>query len=1265
MKHIVFNSSDKKAISDARSELENGNYKSALLQIFSSKTDEKKLLKLIKKFIKIFPNIVVIGATTAGEILNAKMYDNTTVLSLSLFNITSLKAKYIKDIDKKSGMELSSTICSKHTKATIILSQGLNGDDYDGFLKGFKEKNPNIIVAGGLAGDNFKLKKTFVFLNGIVYDEGSVAVSFSSKKLYADNRYNLNWIPIGKEFTITKSQGNIVHSIDNESSVEVFKKYLGEQIFDMDAKALPDFQLLYKEGLTTVARTPMARDGDSLIFAAPLKEGQKVQFGFSNAPSVISGSKFIKNIISKKPADAVYIFSCIARKTLLGNTLEDEFKHFESIAPTAGFFTYGEYYSTSDNNALLNCTTTILILSESKKIKKSKSIDKKIVYNLDDITFNALTHFIEQTSQELNANVKLLNQYKNTVDSSLLVSKTDLNGAITYVNDNFCKVSGYSKEELIGKNHNIVRDRRVSNFIFKKMWATIKNEKIWRGQFPNIAKNKTVYYIDATIMPTYNEYDEVDGYIAIRQNITKQIIARNRIKDKEKFIKAIFDNQENIVILTSKKDGMISANKTLYEYFNYTNFEEFKEEHNCISELFLEEEGYIHPSKNMDWLNLFSRDKNIDYKAKMLAKNGQIYIFDVKVNKINNQYIINLSDITNLENALQKAYLSEKAKSAFLANMSHEIRTPLNGILGFTDLLMKKEFSKENKKYIDIIHNSGKSLLNIVNDILDFSKIENGELSLYNTDSNLFMEMESVVSIFASLAKSKKIDYYIYIDTNIPKKLTCDVQRIKQVLSNLISNAIKFTPENGTVGVEILLKKIKNSFAIIEFNIKDSGIGISKEKTKIIFDAFSQADNSISREFGGTGLGLSISSKYIEMMNDKLRVKSIEGEGSEFYFKLELPIADIVCSVNKDFNIKDRTIAILQPNESIICKINEVVQIYLDSWKCDYKIINSLELLDENIDILIICSRLFEKQTCNNALEKFDNLNLIYLEGGDDRFDCRHNRFHFIAQPMTGSSLYDMFMSLSYDDNNELAEVKIVKKYEQFNGNILIAEDNVTNQMLIEIILKERGLNYLIVDNGQKAVNEALKKDYDLILMDINMPILDGVSATKQLRDANYDKPIVSLSANVIKSDVQSYKEAGIDDTLAKPIDTQALDNVLRKYITNEDKEELIDFDEVDVDFLSKAISIPNKDIIMKLLKSFSNSAKDIIDNLKDKSMDDKILHNIKGISGNLRFNKLFELSKKLEPKVSTWDEQENKENKELVISHLNNIIKNINLLNK
>ncbi|MEA2100853.1 MAG: ATP-binding protein [Campylobacterota bacterium] len=1261
MKHIVFSNSDKKEIKSAIKEANKEQYRSKLIQIFTSITNEIKLKKLLNKYTKKFPNTIIIGTTTAGEISHAKMFDNSTIISLSLFKETNLKAKYIKNINKEAGLKLSSKICSKNTKATIILSESLKGQDYDGFIKGFKEKNPNIILAGGLAGDNFKLQKTYVFLDDTIYDEGSVAVSFSSKTLYADNRYNLNWTPIGKEFTITLADGNIIHKIDNQNSVEFFKKYLGDDIFADGAKALSEFQLLYTEGSTIVSRTPMAIDGESLIFAAPIKEGQKVQFGFSNADAVLAGSSKINSMMKKNPAEGVYIYSCIARKTLLGDTLENEFKSFEQVAPTAGFFTYGEYYSTSKNNAVLNCTTTLLILSESNKKAKQKK------HNMSDITFSALTHLVKQTADELSSNVKLLNQYKDAVDESLLVSKTDKDGVITFVNDNFCRVSQYSREELIGKKHSIVRDDNVSAFIFKKMWTAIQNGKTWRGSFPNRAKDGSVYYVNATIMPTYDDNKNIDGFIAIRQDTTKQVLAKKKMQEKEKLIKAIFDNQDNIVIFTSNEGDMINANQTLFKYFSYKNFAEFKLEHKCICELFMQEDGYVYVQKDKNWIEEILQDRDTDHKVKMLTKHKKVHTFNITIKKIDNGYIINLSDITNLENALLKAYSSEQAKTTFLANMSHEIRTPLNGILGFTDVLNKKQLDKDSKRYVDIISKSGKTLLNVVNDILDFSKLESGELSIYETESNLFSEMEATVSTFASTSKSKKIDYYTYIDTNIPKTLKCDSQRIKQVVNNLISNAIKFTPEGGKVGVNISLKEIKNKKAIIEFSVKDSGIGIAKDKISSVFQAFSQADDSISRKYGGTGLGLSISSQYIQIMGDKLKVKSKEGEGSNFYFKLKLPIIDATYSVKKDFDATDKNIYILQAKDSITCGINKVVETYLDRWQCNYQTIDSLDQINDKMTLLIVCAKIFDYDLSYSMLEEFKNLHIIYIEGGEEKSCCIHPQFHIIEQPMTGSALFDKIITLTHNNSDTTNSQINTDETKKFDGDILIAEDNQTNQILIAVMLDEREVNYKIVENGQEVVDEALQKSYNLIFMDINMPVIDGVTATKILREKGYTQPIVSLSANVIESDVKTYIEAGVDDSLSKPIITAELDTILERYLENKIKKTFanLKFDVVNLEQLTVNLSLPNQDIVLKLLNSFSESAQELIKTIDTKGLNEDNIHSIKGLSGNLRFNKLFKLIKEMEHNFENWDEIKNKQNSETIKSHLNEAIKNIDLLNK
>ena len=1256
MKHISFNYKDKDSFKKVQKLAQKKKYKTQLIQLFTALTDKKKIQAILDKLAKKFPLAVVIGTTTAGEISHAKMYDNSTIVSVSLFESTSLFASHVKKTNKKTGQKISKNICSANTKAAIVISEGLNGEDYEGFIKGIKQMNPELIISGGLAGDNFVLKETFIFLGTKIYESGAVAVSFSGKNLFADNKYNLNWAPIGKKFTITESKGNIVSKIDNVDAVEKFKRYLGEAIFENNAAALPDFQLLYKEGSTIVARTPLAVQGNALVFAAPIKEGQEVQFGFSNAAAVVSGSNNISNDMAENPAEAIYIYSCIARKTLLGKTLEKEFAAFESIAPTAGFFTYGEFYSTSANNALLNCTTTILVLSESsKKAKEGTTQVLKTNKGLENLTFNALTHFIERTSSELKENLELLNQYKSTVDMTSLISKTDEKGIITYVNDNFCKTSQFTRKELIGKNHNIVRDPAVSDFIFKKMWHNIARGKVWRGLLSNKAKDGTVYYVDATINPILDEDGNIKEFIAIRQDVTKQIQSKKRIQEKEKLIKAIFDNQDSIVIYASKAKGMLNVNRKLFDYLNFNTLEEFKSQHSCICDLFLEKEGYTYPSKNPKWIDDIANNATDEHKAQIIVKDGTIHTFNIIIKKIDDEYIINLYDITTLEEALRKAHMSEQAKSTFLANMSHEIRTPLNGILGFTDVLTKKDLDKDSKRYVDIIHKSGETLLSVVNDILDFSKLESGELSLYENESNLFEEMEATVSTFASVSRTKELDFYTYIDTNIPKTLKCDVQRIKQVLNNLSSNAIKFTPKNGEVGIRIELKEIKGNNATIYFGVKDSGIGIAKDKIKTIFKAFSQADNSISREFGGTGLGLAISSQYIQMMNSELKVTSEEGEGSEFYFTLTLPIINSANIFQDTLFKKEVNIKLLHSKEEA-CGINSVVSNYLDAWKCSYDRIENADTIDENTDILIVCAKLFDQNSCQQALDKYEKLQLIYIEGSQNHFNCTHKKFHLIEQPMTGSALFEKIMDLVNieEDIVELKNAPATEHTIQHKGNILIAEDNETNQILISIMLEDRGLNYKIVNNGQEAVDEALgTNQYDIIFMDINMPVLDGVSATKILREKLYTKPIISLSANVIESDIKSFKEAGVDETLNKPIVPSELDKVLTQYL--QDK-----FDKVDLEFISQKLSISNLDIIKKLLDSFANSAQDLIDSIGSESLDADIIHNIKGVAGNLRFNYLYELSISLEENIKEWSEADYKTYSKLVVTHLQKLLQQI-----
>lgn len=1109
MKHLVFSLTQKKKYAKALKQAAKKKYRGILLQVFTSEFNEKKLLSILRRLQDDFPTASIVGVTAAGEIAGAKMLEHATVVSLSLFEKTQVDIAYTSQIDEQSGLELAKKICREKTKAVILLSEGLKGKDYEGFLKGFKKHDPSLVIVGGLAGDELKLEKTFVLYQTNIYEDGSVAVALSGEDIYASNRYNLNRFSVGQEFVVTKANGNVVEEIDSQNIIELCKTYLGEDIFDL-SQGMPDFQLLYKAGDTVISRTPLRVEENKVIFAAPVKEGQRVRFGFSNAASVISGAHKIAKEIAKKPADAIYIFSCIARKFYLHEMLENEFKAFEKIAPTAGFFTYGEYFGTSKNIALLNCTTTILVLSENikRKTKKTKHLENELFSKTkDSLTFKVLTNFIERTTTELDSNIHLLQQYKEIIDKAFLAVKIDTQGNITYVNENFCRLGRCDRKNIQNQKNFYSIDQKMIETISKKL----KNEKLWHSEVLEIMIDAERFYIDTVVMPIMDETLQIIEYLAIGQDITKQVKAQKELEEKNRFIEAIFDHQESIVVTVSKKKKNFMMNKKFFEYFDFASPEDFCSKHKSVSELFVCEKGYINEIDNPDWIDLIEQNPNTDYKVKMVVKDGKTKIFKIKVNLIENRYIISLNDITSLEHAIKKAHSSERAKAAFLASMSHEIRTPLNGIIGFTKLLKKELKEEKTKHYVEIIDKSSQMLLHIVNDILDFSKIESGEITLVKESADFKEEIKSVALTFSSLSKEKQLSYAINIDPDIPDILVCDIQRIKQVVANLLGNAVKFTPEHGLIKLEVKLEKLRGNDAEILISVIDNGIGISKEKQKTIFQPFAQADGSIDRKYGGTGLGLSISSKFVELMGSQIKLESKEGVGSRFFFRLNLPVA----------------------------KTNEK-----------------------------------SKSPEQKSFEPY--------------------RFH----------------------------------------KVLIVEDNETNRLLLELFLQERKIEFDSAIHGKQAINKIAKISYDLVLMDINMPVMDGLSAIKELRKRGYTMPIVTLSANVIESDIQEFIAAGASDTLHKPIVAEKLDAILKKYLYDIKSKTQKKQNSSKYEFhkrLQDRFALLDNEAIEQLAYSFQNSISELLEKLQNGIFDYKTAHTIKGLAANFGFDDIAEIAAKAE----------------------------------
>ena len=498
----------------------------------------------------------------------------------------------------------------------------------------------------------------------------------------------------------------------------------------------------------------------------------------------------------------------------------------------------------------------------------------------------------------------------------------------------------------------------------------------------------------------------------------------------------------------------------------------------------------------------------------------------------------------------EEALNANETKSKFLANMSHEIRTPLNAIIGFSDILSNANMDDNDKEKAEIISKSAKALLNIINDILDISKIESGKYEVSKSNFDLRDLLEQIVQLYAVNTKQKNIRFLYTLDESIPNFVFSDETKIKQVLSNILSNAIKFTPENKKVTFNVKLLKLENNIASVRFSVKDEGIGISLENQRSIFEPFSQADGTISRKYGGTGLGLAISLNIVKMLGSEIKLISRENEGSLFYFDLDLVIQDIINLDSSKLKYDFAICNIVEDTENIKNHLANVVKYFGRIHQGDEDI-ESCEKID-----LIFCFG--DPQFYDKLLRRKERFNCPVVYVGNVEKINNNNIMkplmdYFLDVPIYGSKIFNIIAESKLTLKHiEKVENKIEHK-EIFSGKVLVAEDNPNNQLLIKIILQKLGLDVTIVENGQLAVEKYESENFDLIFLDINMPVMDGLAALKIIR-AHEEKmqkrtPIIALTANTINGDRERYIDEGMDNYLSKPFERNQLISILELYL--------------------------------------------------------------------------------------------------------------------
>lgn len=549
---------------------------SIFIQLFSGNMDFTVIQSVLDQIALTLPNAVLIGATTAGEIMNGSMQSNEIVLAFSLFDATDIKSRYFSCTDFESGVLAAREILSERSKACIAFGEGLHGDS-ESFLRGFASIRDDIIVAGGNAGDDLTFTHTAIMHNDTVYERGIVIAVLESDCLQVHNNYSLNWTSIGKEMVVTRADKNIIYEIEGRPVKEVYAHYLGPDAVSMLPASAVEFPFIKVCDGVRIARSMIGQNKKGgFVYAGHFENGDKVRFAIGNIEEVLNHAADIRESVASRPVEATYIYSCSVRKMFLQEELNYEFALINEIAPTAGFFTYGEFFHSPHGNQLLNITTTALSLSESDTLNRFEP--SKGIRNVPHTMLKSLTQLVNITQNELDENIKILDQYKMVLDQSSIVSKTNAKGIITYANDAFCAISGYSREELIGHPHNIGRHPDNPKKLYKDLWKTIKSGKVWKETFKNITKDGHDYYVKSVIAPIFDEEGKIIEYISARNDVTELVkqekIIQRQLRDPLTGLKnrtALFNDLESggaeITLMLLNIDRFSTVN----DYFGYEN----------------------------------------------------------------------------------------------------------------------------------------------------------------------------------------------------------------------------------------------------------------------------------------------------------------------------------------------------------------------------------------------------------------------------------------------------------------------------------------------------------------------------------------------------------------------------------------------------------------------------------------------------------------------------------------------------------------------
>ncbi|MDQ6950858.1 MAG: response regulator [Mariprofundales bacterium] len=893
-----------------------------------------------------------------------------------------------------------------------------------------------------------------------------------------------------------------------------------------------------------------------------------------------------------------------------------------------------------------------------------------------------------------------LEYQKYAIDQHTIVTVTDNRGRISYVNQLFCEVSQYNEAELLGQDHRILNSSHHPKAFFTDMWVTIASGKVWHGEICNRRKDGECYWVDSTIVPFVNDAGGIDRYIAIRSDITKRKASEALMQASEARIRLVMDTALDAIIMVDGCGKVSSWNPAAERLFGWSSAE------------VVDQHGpeLIIPDGTMDGGAALGRQ--IEVKA--IHRDGHTITVEMSIAMIAHDasgcfsiFIHDVSERKQAEEATrlaaQEAQEAVRAKSMFLSMVSHELRTPLNGIIGMSDLLMDTPLSEEQKEFAQTVRASSEALLAIINDILDFSKMEAGKMDVEQIDFSLLSVVEGSVTVVSHKLGRKPVALLPFIDPDIPSVLQGDPGRLRQIILNLTDNAVKFTSE-GHVLVRADLVSLEEGRATVRFSISDTGIGLSEEAQQRLFQPFVQADGSTTRRFGGTGLGLAICRRLVELMGGEISLSSREGEGSTFSFALPLPIGAPLDAVpiRETSMRKMAGTRVLMVDDDPLAR--DIFARYLRAWKMEVSLADSAESgltmmqqqsqEDAPIQLLIADLKMPDMDGMELARRvkadaaiadtpmllctAFDVLGLKTraLEAGFTEV---------LTKPVRMSRLFDHIASalqIARSDASEIliddgekdgsTEIILTPMEAAAAGRlILLVEDNPVNQRVAQMHLQKLGYLVHVAGDGEEAVRVVEQCPYSLVLMDCQMPVMDGFEATHTIRQHEQalkhggHLTIIAMTANAMSGDRERCLAAGMDDYLSKPISRQRLGEVLNRWRQDADAQPVVrdapptenEKDEepsgmkaappaLSLDHMRELIG-DDDEIIGELLQLFVDSMRKLVHDKMTAALHDRNSvamkahgHEMKGAAANIGLFPIADIGQRLEQLAGegAWD---------------------------